>query len=135
MLRSRSLAAVLTLISLPALAAAIEDGRDAYHKGDYATALRILRPLADEGNPEAQVFVGMSYEFGDGVARDSKEAMTWYRKAADYGNATAMYNIGLLYEGGLGVPAERTQAVNWYREAAAAGSQAASERLKNLGVK
>ena|SRR5215469_10919155 len=83
MARSLILSTAMCLICGPVLAAALEDGRDAYHKGDYATALRILRPLADQGNPDAQVFIGMSYEFGDGIAKDTKEAINWYRKAAE----------------------------------------------------
>ena len=132
MLRSRSLAAVLALISLPAFAAAIEDGRDAYHKGDYATALRILRPLADDGNPEAQVFIGMSYEFGDGIGKDTKQAINWYRKAADKGNADAAYNLGTMYEDGEGVAKNIPEAMKWFRMAAAKGDALSQRELGTL---
>ena len=69
------------------MAAALDDGRDAYQRGDYAAALRLLRPLADSGNPDAQVFIGMSYEFGDGVMKDTAQAVKWYRQAAAEGQA------------------------------------------------
>jgi len=57
----------------------------AYRNGDYATALRITQPLAEQGNPSAQYDLGVLYEKGRGVAKDEVEAATWYRKAADQG--------------------------------------------------
>ena len=41
-----------------------EDGSDAYARDDYATALRIWRPLAEQGNRDAQTAVGMMYRHG-----------------------------------------------------------------------
>src|SRR5690348_6176153 len=102
MLRLRAhgiaLVALLCFAAAPAVSAALDDGRDAYQKGDYATALRLLRPLADAGNSDAQVFIGLSYEFGDGVAKNTAEAVKWYRQAAEKGNSDAAYNLGTLYE-------------------------------------
>jgi TPR repeat protein len=79
----------------PVFAAALEDGRDAYQKGDYAAALKLLRPLADAGNPEAQVFVGMSYEFGDGVTKNTAESMPPIISGQFTRTATALRKISL----------------------------------------
>ena len=62
-----------------------QDAATAYRRGDYATALRITQPLAEQGNPSAQYDLGVLYEKGRGVAKDEVEAATWYRKAADQG--------------------------------------------------
>jgi hypothetical protein len=40
--------------AVPAIAGPFEDGMAAYNRGDYATALRLFRPLADTGDPSAQ---------------------------------------------------------------------------------
>src|SRR5438874_12072440 len=114
--RAIAFAALLSFAALPAFTA-LEDGRDAYQNGDYAAALRLLRPLADAGNPEAQVFIGMSYEFGDGVTKNTAEAVKWYRQAADKGNMDAAYNLGTIYEEGNGVPKNIAEAVKWFRVA------------------
>jgi TPR repeat protein len=45
----------------------LEDGIAAYRSGDYATALRILRPLAEQGNAAAQLNLGSMYAHGQGV--------------------------------------------------------------------
>ena len=42
----------------PAAAGPLEDGVAASRNGDFATALRLLRPLADEGNATAQLNLG-----------------------------------------------------------------------------
>ncbi len=37
------------------------EGVAAYNRGDYATALREWRPLAEQGNADAQFFLGVMY--------------------------------------------------------------------------
>jgi uncharacterized protein len=39
-------------------------GEDAYNRGDFATALREWRPLAEQGNDSAQFFLGVCYANG-----------------------------------------------------------------------
>ena len=57
-------------------------GRRAYEKGDYATALREFRPLADQGNVNTQGLLGLVCYNGQRVAQDYAGAVRWYRKAA-----------------------------------------------------
>ena len=55
------IAAVILMLSLvTSFAGPLEDADTAYRKGDYATALRLLRPLADQGHPIAQSLLGIS---------------------------------------------------------------------------
>ena len=42
----------------------LEDGQAAYDRGDYATALRLFRPLAEKGNAIAQFDLGRMYRWG-----------------------------------------------------------------------
>ncbi len=67
----------------PVAAGPPADGQAAYRSGNYATALRIIRPLADQGNVAAQSNHGAMFEHGSGVEQDCAEAVRWYRKAAD----------------------------------------------------
>jgi len=53
----------------------------AYHNGDYQSAYRLLRPLADAGHVDAQFRIGMMYENAQGVARDPAKAEYWYNQA------------------------------------------------------
>jgi TPR repeat protein len=66
-----------------------EDAAAAYANGDYATALQLFRPLADQGMARAPTILGVMYATGQGVSKSDTEAMRWYRLAADQGNAGA----------------------------------------------
>jgi TPR repeat protein len=46
-----------------------------------ATALRLLRPLSDQGNTDVQLRLGVLYFVGQGVPQDFAEAERWFRKA------------------------------------------------------
>ena len=93
-------------------------GVAAYNRGDYATALRELRPLAEQGVAEAQLNLALMYANGRGVPQDYAEAMKWYRKAAEQGHAEAQVNLGIMYQNGKGVPQDYVQAHLWYNIAA-----------------
>ena len=69
----------------------------AHEAGKYAVALRLLLPLAEAGNAEAQFSLGQLYREGHGVARDDKVALKWYRKAARQGDAKAQGALGAMY--------------------------------------
>ena len=103
----------------------LEDGVGAYKRGDYTTALRILRPLADQGNAEAQFWLGAMYEHGQGVAHDYREARHWVRLAAEQGNALAQTFLGIAYGEGRGVIQDFQEALKWTRLAAEQGQAAA----------
>jgi TPR repeat protein len=98
-----------------AWAGPLEDANPAYQRGDYATAMRLYRPLAEQGNTDAQAAVGVMYEDGQGVSQDYAEAAKWYRLAADQGYGMAQYSLGDMYETGQGVPQDYVQALKWYR--------------------
>jgi TPR repeat protein len=121
---------VLSLsLAAPVAAGPFEDGVAAYEREDYATALRLLRPLAEQGEASAQFNLGFMYDLGQGVPQDYAEAVKWYRKAADQGNAAAQYNLGLMYDNGHGVPQDYAEAVKWYRKAAERGVATAQNNL------
>ena len=77
-----------------AMAGPLEDGWAAYLNADYATAMRVWRPLADQGNADAQYGLAVLYSHGYGVAEDDAEAEKWYRKAAEQGDSAAQLTLG-----------------------------------------
>jgi TPR repeat protein len=89
----------------------------AYDRADYRTSLNVWLPQAQEGDKEAQTYVGEIYEKGLGVPPDYAVALAWYRKAAAQGHSRAQINLGFLYEKGLGVEKDPVQALSWYRQA------------------
>ena len=55
-------------------AAALQEAMSADNRHDYATELRLLRPLAEQGNALAQLFLGAMYHHGLGIHKDQAEA-------------------------------------------------------------
>jgi Sel1 repeat len=108
----------LVPLSTKVTADQIEEADTAYRKRDFATALRLIRPLADDGNAVSQTFLGAMYFNGDGVAQNYAEAAKWYRVAADRGNAPAQDLLGSMYLNGHGVQQSYAEAAKLYRVAA-----------------
>jgi uncharacterized protein len=116
----------------PVAAGPLEDAIAAYGKGNYATALLLLRPLAEQGTARAQILLGVMYSRGQGMAQNYGEAMKWYRRAADHGDATAQVAVGAMYANGLGVPQDHAKAMEWFRKAADQGDAHAQNDLGSM---
>jgi TPR repeat protein len=116
-----------------AMAGAFEDGVAAYDRMDWATAIRVLRPLAERGDVKAQLLVAHMYSWGQGVPADRKEALRWYRRAAEQGDAVAEAEVGAAYWGIWGppdiIPRDYSEAAKWYRKAADQGQREAQFAL------
>tara|TARA_B100000676_G_scaffold249243_1_gene253247 strand:- start:1834 stop:2394 length:561 start_codon:yes stop_codon:yes gene_type:complete len=109
-----------------------QKGLTALNSGDYATALREFRPLAEQGHAKSQFNLGWMYNYGRGVPQNYKTAVKWYKFAAKQGVAFAQFNLGVMYEDGEGVPQNYKTAVKWYRLAAEQGWRDAQWRLNKI---
>ena len=76
MILKRGIVAVALALVLagPVMGADPQAGWEAYNRGDYATALKELRPLAEQGDADAQSLLGYLYSEGLGVTQDYAEA-------------------------------------------------------------
>lgn len=109
-----------------------EDAMSAAKRGDFATALRIWRPLAEQGHVDAQASLGFLHSRGYGVRQDHAEAARWFRRAAESGNANAQALLGVSYDRGEGVALDYAEAMRWYRKAAAHGHAHAQRNLARM---
>lgn len=148
MTRFKFLLLVAVLIGFVALAhAGFDDGKAAYKKGDYAEAYKELKPLAQQGNAEAQFLLGdsgMLYaswlatsgykgtELKAKLKEHSEEEAYWLRRAAEQGHAKAQCLLGEMYSAGQGVPRDTAEAERWFRKAADQGYTNAQVDLGNL---
>ena len=112
---------VLILTSAPVWAGQWEDANAAHQRGDFATAVRLIRPLAIKGEAAAQYMLGGMYTLGQGVPEDNVQALFWVSKAADQGNADAQAEKGTFYLFGSGVAKNYREAIYWFRKAADQG--------------
>ena len=120
----------LSCLTAPARAG-IDEGLAAYERGDYATALQEWAPLANQGDAEAQYFLGHMYAEGQGVPRQNGKAAVWFRQAAEQGNGYGQFALGYLYNKGIGVAQDDAEAARWYRKSAEQGITVAQN---NLGI-
>ena len=86
----------LALVSaIPAVAAdskadkTWQEAWTAYNIGQYKKTLRLLQPLASDGDARSQVLLGRCYENGLGVPQDLATAFKWYMLAAEQNDAEA----------------------------------------------
>jgi uncharacterized protein len=126
-----AVSAVLLLSAGVAQAASFRQGMSAFNRQDYAAASRVFIPLAEQGNPAAQAYLGYLFETGRGVPQNYTEAAMWYRRAAEQGDSLAQYSLGLLYDRGKGVPQDIVEASKWLNlSTAAAPPQARDARAR-----
>ena len=111
----------LVLLVQPASAGQYEDASAAYHRKDYQTAIKLWKPLAEQGDAKAQYGLGVLDAKGRGVPRNYAKAVKWFYKAAEQGYAKAQNNLGVMYEKGWGVTKDYVQAHMWFHLAAMGG--------------
>jgi TPR repeat protein len=70
--------------------AQLEEGKKAFYYQHYDQSFKLLLPLAQKGNVEAQYAVGYSYYYGKGVIEDQEKGQYWINKSASQGNPLAI---------------------------------------------
>ena len=96
----------------------VQDAVASIEQGEYENAYRLIKPLADRGDANAQCILAAMYFNGQGFPQDYTEAGKWFRRAAEQGYAEAQHNLGLLYKVGRGVPQNDIFAHMWFNIAA-----------------
>lgn len=127
--------------SLVVCAGDLEDGIAAFEKHDFNTAVRLIKPLAEQGIIEAEYFMGTFYMYGHGVPMDPPQATVWFKRAfghwetqARAGNPAAMVEVAGMLTSGLGVDRDDKAAAEWLRKAGELGDADAWAELGGLYV-
>ena len=100
----------------------LDEAKTAVTRGDFQEAFKLRLPLANQGNAEAQYWVGIAYELGSGVTKDQEMSIKWLLRSAEQGNSEAQRAIGWNYWKGIGVKQDDTQAAIWARRSAEQGN-------------
>ncbi len=117
--------------SVTVFAADYEEGKQAYLSKNYALALEILKPLAEAGDSQAQITMGLMYDYGHGVDKSPAESIKWYRMAAEQGVPLVQHDIGVKYFQGQGVEQNYLEAAKWWELSANSGI---ADSQFNLGL-
>ena len=108
-----------------------ESGLKAADVNNMPLAFKDFLAGAKEGHIYAQYNVGLMYEQGLGINKNTKEAVYWYNESAIQGNSAAQFNLGVCYENGIGTTVDFKKANEWYRKASVQGDGMA---VGNLGM-
>jgi TPR repeat protein len=107
----------LSLGGTAALAGGLDDDLlEAYQlhrNGQTEEAMRIWRPLAAQGQVDAQYNLGVVHQHADGVRRDYAAALRWYALAAAQGDVEAQRAIGTMHMRGQGVKRDVAKGMRW----------------------
>lgn len=95
----------------------------------FRQALEANLPLAEQGDVQAQFYVGEQYLAGRGTEANPQEGIAWVRKAADQGHVPAQTRLGAAYLRGDGVEKDADAAAKWLRLAGAASDRRALRQL------
>ncbi len=127
-------ATAVTLLgsAVVAEAASFRQGVSAFNRQQYLLASQNFFPLAEQGDPAAQTYLGFMFETGRGVPKNYTEAAMWYRRAAEQGDSLAQYSLGLLYDKGQGVPQDIVEANKWLNLSAASAPRGARDARARL---
>ena len=105
------------------------DPKKAFEKGDYETAFNLWLPIADNGDTEAQNYLGIIYSLGLGKKRDYKKSLEWYERAAKAGHSDAQRNYADMINYGRGTKKDNYQAYKWYYAALQQGNKKAEAQI------
>ena len=123
-MKSLVVALVLILSSIANAKDLARSADQAANDGDFYTALRLYRQLANKGDARAQYKVGVMIQDAN-----LKKAVKWLKSSAEKGYAAAQYMLGSMYENGRGVPQDQKEAERLYHLAAAQGFEEAERKL------
>jgi hypothetical protein len=101
-------------------AADLKSAKHAYERKDYAVALKEFMPIAEQGNAEAQLYLGKMFMLGQGILKDPDQAVKWFKASAEQGNADAQFFLGSYY---LLPHLNVAEGVKWLRLSAEQGQQ------------
>jgi len=127
---------LLILFFLTGCVGPLDEGVRAYESGDYTRAHALWKPLAEQGDSQAQYNLGQLYAKGLGVPKNYAEAAKWYRMAAEQGDTHAQMTLSHMYSKGLGVAKDDLKSIEWHARAVEEGDTGAKFmfflNLKNI---
>jgi len=79
-------------------------------QGKTVEAIQALEKLAEAGDDQAMVQLGIYYHQGTVLKQDHSKAMDWFLRAYKHQNADAFVNLGVMHRDGQAVPKNKKMA-------------------------
>ena len=92
-----------------------------------------LVTVAEQGNADAQFWLGDMYLRGEGCNQDTALSVMWWEKSAENGDGRAAYSLAELYETDVEYCEQNLyKALRWYIKAEELGTGSVPRRLETL---
>lgn len=86
---------------------------------------------AENGNKDAQFWLGANFRDGTLFKKDDAEAFKLFSAAAEQGQQGAQWFLGVMYEHGESVPVDLEKARHWYTQSAQGPAKEWADRGKH----
>ena len=97
----------------------LAEGIQAFEAKNYSAALDRFTPLAEEGNPVAQYYLGKMHYFGLRVPIDSDLAYSFLSASAEIHYPPSYHDLAVCYFWGTGTERDIQLAMKWMRKSVA----------------
>lgn len=101
-------------------------------KKDYPKAYQHFLKASEGGVVDAENFLALMNENGNGVPRNIDAALEWYEKAAQKDNVYSLYNLAEHFRSGAVLKQNLELAIDFYQRAALRGHHVAQFELAKL---
>jgi membrane associated rhomboid family serine protease len=129
-LRRATALALVSVLLAGGLFLQVRASRVPTREADANWALATMR-LARQGDPASQYMLGLQFAKGEGLPKDLRAAIAWYRRAAQQGDVKAQRELGLLLAGHpLGIPQNDVEAYQWLTVAGGDNTEQALRTLR-----
>lgn len=105
---------LLTISSLAAYSSQLDEGVRAFERQDYQAAYKRLLPLAENGDGNAQYYIGEMLVGGMGVSSNIDKGVYWLEQSVSNRNHMAAKTLGKMYLSGFGVPMDTEKGAKYF---------------------
>lgn len=123
--------ALSTMLAAPVFAG-LNEAVQAFKGGNYQTAYPELFALSEEGNAEANYYMGRIYKDGLGVIPDSMKALRYFENADKALNSDATVELAKMIIAGEGIEKNTDLGLQYLKKAAYAGNEDALYELGQI---
>jgi TPR repeat protein len=99
---------------------------------DHYKAAELLKEPAEDGDEEAQYYMGLVYKDRRESRASYENMFKWHLKSAKQGYSDAQNSVGMFYQHGLGVEQSDRKALAWFQKAAESDNAIAQNNVGSV---
>ena len=107
----------------------LESGIAAFETKNFAHAIKLLSPIADEGNVEAMYRMAIMLQNGLGCQTSTEKAFSYMKDAAHKGYPLAQHAYGFMFFEGECTEKDIDKSIEWFTKAADQGLMGSATTL------